>query len=601
MRAVVLFVLIAAMAVICCSNEPGPEHNASSERATVAVERPLAVDRAEPVSRVVLEIDRMAGTPELFVSQQIAGAEVSLAGIFREAGIQLEAVFDQDDIPRQDEVSLALLHRLMVENRRDDLDADAIHLYALVTTLDRDDDETLGIMFDFGDQDENDIPRESFAIFADAHEGLGLSVVEGMLLTAAHETGHCFNLHHADWEGTLFQRDSTIEGYSLADTVRWRLSSRSIDHLLNHDARMVFPGQNSLPFGVIAQAHLAEHSDWPKEQFQLLDAGGTTALTASISRSAVARQHRAPYREQPSSNVRAPLNLSLVGYKQAYQVGEPIDLTVELFNQSSSAVSVRPMLDPEYGFLNIGYRRQGQREWIPFQPIVRREARSTAPSTMAPNTALYGIARVFFGAGGWVFDQPGNYEVIADLSFDYERGRVHLQSEPIVLQLAAPASVEQRLAVQTLVPRDSQQSGREPGLYLLLQGGDHLDQGAAALRTLAETAPGTPQAAAANLAFARNALDPATIAGLSQTAPDRTDAAMIYLRQVNPEQVSPWALATVQDAVGDRLEKSGNMEAAAEYRDSAGRTQDRIRVRDVEGYKVQLQQRYNQRLERDGF
>src|SRR3954471_7275767 len=57
--------------------------------------------------KVLLEIDRMAGTPAIRLEQAIKGKTVSLKAIYAEAGIDLDVREDQIDLPHQDVVSLA--------------------------------------------------------------------------------------------------------------------------------------------------------------------------------------------------------------------------------------------------------------------------------------------------------------------------------------------------------------------------------------------------------------------------------------------------------------------------------------------------------------
>ena len=157
--------------------------------------------------------------------------EPGIGAIYAAANIRMEVRHDQSDLPRRESVRLADLHALMTSFQSISAPPGTWKLYVLVATSDANDPDTLGIMFDFGSTDRNDLPREGCAIFAGAHEALPGGVGPEMLLTAAHELAHCFNLHHPDWDGTSFHRDATIESYSLTDSVRWSLSPQSRDHL----------------------------------------------------------------------------------------------------------------------------------------------------------------------------------------------------------------------------------------------------------------------------------------------------------------------------------------------------------------------------------
>jgi len=163
----------------------------------------------QALQRVLIEIDRMSGTRPVETEQTIGGQQVSLAAIYRSAGLELRVVPDRADLPRQDPIRLADLHALMTSSSSVVPQQGEWKVHALVVTEDADDPGTLGIMFDFGDEDTNDVPREAFAVFDSAHSTLPGGPVPELLLTTAHELAHAFNLHHTDWEGTSFTEDST--------------------------------------------------------------------------------------------------------------------------------------------------------------------------------------------------------------------------------------------------------------------------------------------------------------------------------------------------------------------------------------------------------
>jgi hypothetical protein len=550
-----------------------------------------AVADAIPRRRVRLEILQMTGTPALETRQTIRGVEVSLENLFAPAGIDLEIVVGRTDLPRLEDVTLAQLHGLLMETRTPVTDANAaeLHIEALVVTRDHAEEDALGVMFDFGEQDENDVPREAFAIYADSHRGLVGTLQEELLLTAAHELAHCFNLHHSDWEGSLFERDATIEGYSLTDTVRWRLSDRSLQHLRNHDRREVDPGRTSLPFGWVGPDHLAGHQPSPVEDFRLMDGGsvlrvrrdgtidggeraggegGPTAAPLRAPRLASLRRRGGAATPNGSS----PLRLALRLPKQRFLVGERVDVTVELWNGGTQPAVVNPHLDPAYGFLAIAARRGGG-EWQPFEPIARRDARGRPVATLAPGEALTADAPVFFGASGWTFEEPGDYEVVADYDADAAPGgRV---ASPTLRFSVAAANSAPTLRAKALLSNAAGRLGREQGLYLYFQGGDHLRRGAEAIRSLA-TVSEAPQAASAKLALARAALEPSTAAGRGRGPAERAAEARRYLDSVSSQMTSsvagaaaavdPDAVSHVAAALSAELRKAGQSVDAERYR-----------------------------------
>ena len=66
-------------------------------------------------------------------------------------------------------VRLADLHAIMQTFSSIPPDEGQWKVHLLLVTRDFTDANTLGIMFDFGRNDDNDIPREGCAVFVDAH------------------------------------------------------------------------------------------------------------------------------------------------------------------------------------------------------------------------------------------------------------------------------------------------------------------------------------------------------------------------------------------------------------------------------------------------
>jgi hypothetical protein len=523
----------------------------------------------------VVEVDQMEGTTPLQLEQTINGVVISLAGLYAPANLEVEVLTDESNLPREETVRLADLHALMTAHRRRDVDDAAVHIHVLVVTEDQDDPDTLGIMFDFGDQDSNDVPREAFAIFESAHRGLPGGVERELLLTSAHELAHCFNLHHSDWEGSSFKRDSTIEGYSLTDSVRWALSSKSLAHLTTHDPRMVIPGGGSLPFGLETQAHIDLHASFPPEHFEVIDPSRSAAIKRApgLGRDAAVRASLAWQRSRRLTADEEPLRLELWSHKDGYEVGEPIELTARLRNDGAAPVEALALLEPEYGFLNVALRRledDGER-WVPFQPAVRRDARAgMRTASIAPGEALHGQARVFFGSAGWTFEEPGTYEIVADYPGRDLESDARLVSEPLRIVIAAPATEAGITARRILSEESSAHLGKEQGLYLLFQGGAHLEQGAAKMRELVQQAPAASHAASANLALAQAALEP-SIDPTRRAAPAADlDAARRYYEAVDAKQISPWALQEVSSTfAGKLLQRGDTAESQERIRESS--------------------------------
>jgi hypothetical protein len=524
-----------------------------------------------PRRKVLLEIDQMAGTPRLQLERDLPdGRHVSLAQMYAEAGLDLEIHRDQDDLPRAEALGLADLHGMMVAFRSVPPTPGAMRIHLLVVTSDEEDPDTLGMMFDFGEEDSDGQPREGFAVFADTHAGLGTDPATEMLLTTAHELAHCFNVHHPDWEGQSFRHGSTIEGYSLADSVVWRLSQASKGHLAGDPAPEVWPGRGSLAFGLVTRAHLGRHQRTPLESFDVVDAADVpTARRGSHQHRASAARTR-----RDRSRLRAPdagpLRLRLEAPKRSFVLGEAVVLTVGLHNEGTAPQQVVPLLAPEYRFLALELRRPGAERFEPFQSGVLADARSARARALAPGESLHEEANVFFGSDGWTFDTPGTWTIRADFpagsdtdaGFDESNGRT--QSEPLEIEIVAPRSAPERRAKQLIW-------GQQQGTYLVLGGGEHLKTAGVQLRRLAAETPTAAQAPAVRLALGRAALrstrDPVTQV---ESAP-RLEEARRLLDATLDEALPPLSVAQAQAALARQLQKAGRTQDARQVKRNATR------------------------------
>lgn len=516
---------------------------------------------------VLLEIDRMTGTRAVEDEQTLGGNAVSMAKIYEAGELNLRIVHDQSDLERQDSIRLADLHALMTANRNVAANEGEWHIHMLVVTEDADDPGTLGIMFDFGDVDDNDIPREAFAVFESAHEGLSGGVVPEVLLTSAHELAHVFNLHHTDWEGSSFQNDATIESYSMTDTVLWRLSDQSIAHLAEHDKRLVRPGPGGSPFTDITQAHLDDHQFIPRESYNVIDASRSTASRGpDVQKAVVIRSQLA---KQGSRMVTAsdPVKLKIEAPQDIYTVGEPVIVSIVLENTSDKDVQVISQLHPEYRFLSVAIKSPGSDDFLPYRAPVIRDARRVGLKTIEAHGQFATEAKLFFSADGWTFEEPGEYVIQASYPAGSEISDARIESEELKIMVDSPRSESTGSARRLLLDKQGKRLGKEQGLFLYMEGGDHLTYGAGKLKELVDTAPNADQAAAARLALGNAALNP-TYDPSRRVRPDANlDEAMKYLEGLpEAENLPAQSIKRVVEQLMNDLEKADRMDDAMLYR-----------------------------------
>jgi hypothetical protein len=528
-------------------------------------------------SKVFLEIDRMLGTPEVPLSVTLGGNEVSLKKIYADAGIDLVVQQDQIDLPRLDKIRLAELHGLMssANSLMTPPGFTKVHMLVVPEEVERPD---LGVMFDFADRDANSLPREGFAVFTTLHERMDNAPAE-LLLTTAHELAHCFNLHHSDWEGTSYTRDATIESYSLAGTVRWKLSPNSIEHIKTHLITEVWPGQGGLPFGSVARSHLSHHQSDPPESYSVIDADSPAArgLTGpAASRKGLAREI-ARLREVQAD----PVRLSLEANQASYVVSDPVVLGVGIHNTGSEDRYVLPLLDPRYQFLNVEIRKPGDTEFRAFRSPVLGDARGVKAVRLKPGDVLHEDIKIFFGTDGWTFKEPGTYEVRADYpaggspteAFD-QRERV--QSPVMTLQIkSATTSTDSRTVPQVL--------NYTRGLYLYLEGASHLKGAHATYEKIVREEPNSTVAPAARLALAQAELNPALEPGSRVApAPDAADVekARVYLQGLPTETLPARSVVRATEQLSVEMQKRGDAPEAARLRATARQIERQETVKD---------------------
>lgn len=515
-----------------------------------------------PRQTVFLEIDRMAGTAPLQLEQTIGGQVVTLDSIYDGAGVDVIAHVDETDVPREESLSLADLHALLTNHQSVAAPAGTWKAYALIATEDAEKPRNLGLMFDFdfGEDHANDAPREAFALFEKPHHDLAGNLEPEMLLTAAHELAHVFNLHHQDWEGTNFRQGATVESYSFADTVKWRLSDRSIDHLKNHLRELVAPGGSNLQFNTVTAAHHASHQSSPGGSFTVFDA----SVVDDVSRApgaAAARSKLAYDSARIVASDDVGLRLHLRPPKPNYATFEPVVVELELENTSAEPVEPLGPLDPEFGVLSISIRAPGDTAFRPFRPAILRDGRGQRMDPLEPGASRLVGAKVFLGADGWNFDEPGEWKLRADYPIDTTGRRI--------------SSGEVSVHVTATPPDDASRAGgmmqsetREPGLFLLLGGGNHLTLGKQRMEQIVAQAPDSPHADAARLALAQEALNP-TINPVSRVKPPpRLDEAQAYLDAVKRGSVSRVQVLATQDALSRAYQRAGREQDALRLDDS---------------------------------
>ncbi|MEE8105136.1 MAG: hypothetical protein V3T86_06345 [Planctomycetota bacterium] len=517
-------------------------------------------DEGPPANqKVLIEIHRMVGTPEL--SQ--TGLD-RIKGIFAEANLDLRYQDHGADIPSSPTVRLGDLHALMTTFRQNQPGSGEWKLDLLIVTARDGGSNTLGIMFDHGGNDLNSLPREGCAVFHTAHANMANEADE-MILTTVHELAHCFNIHHTDWDPdpnftstASFNRHATIESYSMADTVRWSLSSKSIEHIKHHDGdngKFVRPGPGGIEFGFITQDHDSAHQSDPPENYVIVTREGARTLERGrpVDPSAIIR----------TSNPGAPrevsgLKLVLEAPSTSFRLGEPVTLTVRLKN-GGDTVNIYQALAPEQGFLRIGVRAATTDRARPYRPIAWSCSR-VAPTPLKNGAEISAKVRLFFGAKGWTFTKPGKYLVTAD----FPAGNDRVTSEPLTIEIKAALDVAASTSSRALQQRCLD---KDVGLYLYFNGASHLAKAESALEDAYADAKAfsANQKAAYGLAIGSSLVRP-TIASskTDRVRPPDLDKAATYLKSALTANVDADIAVAVKQQLADAYKLAKRSKDAAD-------------------------------------
>ena len=168
--------------------------------------------------------------------------------------------------------------------------------------------------------------------------------------------------------------------------------------------------------------------------------------------------------------------------KTDYFLGEPVVLYVSLQNTGEVPLRLPFRLKP----INQAVRYQvNGRHFLPWAMV--NNARTT--KEFAIEEVVRAEVKLFYGAGGWLFKEPGAYEITAITN------RGGISSNTVTITVHAPVDEQTTRAVELFL------ESFEVGLFLLFEGGDYLTEGIQRLIQVATDYPNTPHATYANQAL----------------------------------------------------------------------------------------------------
>lgn len=402
--------------------------------------------------RLGLEIELESGVAPI-QSVALGSSTVSVQSCLAGAGYDVSAVGAPSTAPPapaggwQD----AQLHTLMVNLAQAPLSRPdwAVHVLVLSRSADP---RLLGWMFDRSD----DLPRQGCVVFATTIRALPYTDPERKLLqTVAHEVGHTLNLVHPFEPHVGHAESTSIMNYDWAylggghpedfwKRFRFQYDERELAFLRHGRLADTVPG-GSLPDSAVYWADLAPPFPTP----------GTTP-TAAL----------------PELTLEPPAGGTLLAH------GQPVFLGVSLTNRGSAPLPLAPgALDVKSGHLRIRIARRRAREGEApdpgalFRPLARRcrNEEREPEDALGPGETRRGNLQLTFGAQGFPFAEPGEYEVRAALDLPAVGGAPAglVTSRPLRLRVAAPMTMdEERDALVLLRP--------DVGLYFALGGSARL-------------------------------------------------------------------------------------------------------------------------------
>jgi hypothetical protein len=434
---------------------------------------------------VDLEIDRISGTelPRPFNTYSVAerpptlpALDLDILSAYRRAGIDMRIISDSEVFEAaeaggdltwdEDELHNAMKHHFSQWR-----DAPQWKLYLLLATHFRLYPQYLvtGIMYDSESRDPKDpFPRQGAAAFYSSMKSSGawgeLPPAEfdrNYLRTCVHELGHALNLLHS------FDKDRPEStswmnypwrypyGYNLPpgwdgthqywQNCTFEFDAEEICHLRHHALMEVIPG--GAAFGALGHDQSLTMASTPEQQ-----QAAPVALYV---------------RTRPERTL--------------FQFAEPVSVELKLKNQTPGPMIVPDMLNPEFGLLELFVRDPGG-QVQPYKPLFKLCGEARAQG-LPPGEKLYESAFLTYGAGGFYFEEPGEYLIWAV----YTAGGLRLRSNALRIRVAYPrSSDEEEMALRTF--------GQEQGHVLYMRGAEHLQAGSDQLREVVERFPATPLA-----------------------------------------------------------------------------------------------------------
>jgi hypothetical protein len=424
--------------------------------------------------KAVIKISLMVGTKSppgegrLFKEPPVIwdGKSYSLSRIYSNAGLDIEVNTESQEIPdlmngRYTQNDLMV----MKDEFRPISSPFGINAWLVIvngilrapdqnTGVMQDRTDVLGFMFD---QDK----RTGTAVFYQNQEVRTKPFA--YLRTSAHELGHQFNLHHRDAfmhrptsggrKYSIMNQTLIIQKYGLQGFENWSAAAElefgehERDHLTNHPITKVAPGLSPND-GTCTSDHVAWHQS-ASTTLGVTNPGDLTPFDVT----------------QPAENVQLDLHIQMG--KPEYLPGQPAIAYLKLTNNGSNPVSIIDEFDPQFHVVKF-YIKADDKE-VEFLPKSLIDF-TPEPKVLNPRESTSGRAKIFYGAHGYSFSDPGTYKVRAEYNglLDYYGKTISSNTIDVIIQ--SPKNNEEEEQVKLI-------KGDQQALVFLFEGGEGLTDG----------------------------------------------------------------------------------------------------------------------------
>ncbi|MDB5207432.1 MAG: hypothetical protein JWR72_2507 [Flavisolibacter sp.] len=268
-----------------------------------------------------------------------------------------------------------------------------------------------GIMFD-----QQGLQRQGAAVF---YRGIGGNTAEQkrlQLYTCVHELGHCFNLLHS-WQKSL----ATPPKPNIPASLSWMNYPWSFPG----GGAPVYWGAFPFRFDNVELAHI-------RHGFRNNVIMGGNAFTVGSSLEDISALF-----EKPVEN-NANLDIVLES-RRSYFLGEPVDLEIKLKTTTFKNNQVVSNLHPDFGFVTIGIKKPGGNVVV-YEPLAEKCIIPEHSILNVANPSIYENAYIGFDKNGFIFDQPGKYEIVA---LYYAEDGSRIVSDPLSLRVKNPVTADE--------------------------------------------------------------------------------------------------------------------------------------------------------------